>query len=37
MTMILIILKKKKNWGKWTILDPKMMDPHNPGSAVRSF
>ena len=24
-------------WGKWTILDPKMVHPHNSGSALRIF
>ena len=24
-------------WSKWTILDPKMVHPHNSGSALRIF
>ena len=36
MRMILIIFQKK-DWGKWTILGPKMVHSHNSGSAVRSF
>ena len=24
-------------WGKWTILDQKMVHPHNSGSALRIF
>ena len=28
---------EKKNWGKWTILGPKMVHPHNSGSTVRIF
>ena len=34
--MILIIFRKK-NWGKWTILGPKMVHPYNTRSAVRIF
>ena len=38
MRMILIIFKKKKIlWGKWTILGPKLGDPHNSGSALGIF
>ena len=38
MRMILIIFFKKVFvWGKWTILGPKMVHPHNSGSAVRIF
>ena len=36
MKMIIIFLKKKIG-GKWTILGPKMMHPHNSGFAVRIF
>ena len=40
MIMILIIFHKKKNWGgggKWTILGPKMVHPHNSESVVTIF
>ena len=37
MKMILIIFKKKFIWGKWTILGPKMVQPHNSESAVKNF
>ena len=29
--------KKKIVWDKWTILGPKMVHPHNSGSAGRIF
>ena len=29
--------KKTFVWDKWTILGPKMVHPHNSGSAVRIF
>ena len=35
MRVILIIFQKKIVWHKLTILGPKMMHPHNSGSAVR--
>ena len=34
--MILIIFQKE-NWGKWTVLGPKMVHPHKSGSGVRLF
>ena len=37
MRVILIIFQKKRVWGKWTILDPKMVHPYNSGSVVRIF
>ena len=37
MRMILIIFQKKFVWGKWTILGPKMVHPHNSGPDVRIF
>ena len=35
--MILIIFTDNLVWGKWTILDPKMVHPHNSGSVERIF
>ena len=29
--------KKGSHLGKWAILVPKMVDPHNPGSALSFF
>ena len=37
MRMVSIVFKKKMVGGKWTILDPKMADPHNSGSAFNFF
>ena len=37
MRMILTIFKKKFVWGKWTILNPKMLHRHNSGSTARIF
>ena len=37
MRMVLIIFQKKIDWGKWTILDRKMVHPHNSGSTLKIF
>ena len=35
--MILIVFHKNVLGGKWTILGPKILHPHNSGSVVRIF
>ena len=35
--MLTGFLKKNSHLNKWAILGPKMMHPHNSGSAVRIF
>ena len=34
---MIIIFQNEFVWGKWTILGPKLVHPHNSGSAVRIF
>ena len=36
-TSLLTVFLKKSHLGKWAILGPKMVHPHNLGSALRIF